>query len=92
MINYLGKFFKWCITRYNNNDGNAKLCEAQPSRLGRNHGMNFSIVPANGGYVVSYDTYDEKTDRHNNELHIITHDQDFATAISHVITLEMMRR
>ena len=55
-------------------------------------GMNFTIHMANGGYVLEYSTYNEKTDRHDNSLHIITSDQDMGQGIAHVITLEMLRK
>ena len=55
-------------------------------------GMNFTIHMANGGYVLEYSTYNEKTDRHDNALHIINADQDLGQGIAHVITLEMLRK
>jgi hypothetical protein len=55
-------------------------------------GMSFTIHQANGGYVMEYSAYDEKTDRHNNALHIITGDQDLGQGIAHVITIEMLRK
>lgn len=61
------------------------------SELG-SRGMSFTIHMANGGYVLEYSTYNEKTDRHDNALHIITSDQDMGQGIAHVITLEMLRK
>ena len=55
-------------------------------------GMSFTIHMANGGYVLEYSSYDEKTDRHNHNLHIITSDQDMGQGIAHIITLEMLRK
>ena len=55
-------------------------------------GMNFTIHMANGGYVLEYSTYNEKTDRHDNALHIINSDTDLGQGIAHVITLEMLRK
>jgi hypothetical protein len=55
-------------------------------------GMNFTIHMANGGYVLEYSTYNEKTDRHDNSLHIIPSDQDMGQGIAHVITLELLRK
>jgi hypothetical protein len=54
--------------------------------------MSFTIHQANGGYVLEYTMYDEKTDRHNNTLHIIGSDQDLGQGIAHVITIEMLRK
>ena len=55
-------------------------------------GMSFTIHMANGGYVLEYSSYDEKTDRHNHNLHIIPSDQDMGQGIAHIITLEMLRK
>jgi hypothetical protein len=57
-----------------------------------NRGMNFTIHMANGGYVLEYSTYNDKTDRHDNALHIINSDTDLGQGIAHIITLEMLRK
>jgi hypothetical protein len=56
-----------------------------------NRGMNFTIHMANGGYVLEYSSYNEKTDRHDNTLHIINSDTDLGQGIAHIITLELLR-
>jgi hypothetical protein len=56
------------------------------------HGMNFTIYSANGGYVMEYNTYDPKTDERSTALHIIHSDQDLGQGIAHVITFEMLRK
>jgi hypothetical protein len=55
-------------------------------------GMSFTIHMASGGYVLEYSSYDEKTDRHNHNLHIIPSDQDMGQGIAHIITLELLRK
>lgn len=55
-------------------------------------GMNFTIHQASGGYVLEYSSYDDKTDRHEHNLHIINSDTDLGQGIAHVITLEMLRK
>lgn len=55
-------------------------------------GMSFTIHMASGGYVLEYSAYDDKTDRHNHNLHIIPSDQDMGQGIAHIITLEMLRK
>lgn len=67
------------------------LTISRGSELG-SRGMNFTIHMANGGYVLEYSTYNEKTDRHDNALHIINSDTDLGQGIAHVITLEMLRK
>jgi hypothetical protein len=56
------------------------------------HGMNFTIYSANGGYVMEYNMYNPQTDERNNALHIITSDQDLGQGIAHIITFEMLRK
>ena len=56
------------------------------------NGMNFTIMNAVGGYVMQYSQYDEKNDRNDRRLHIITGDQDLGQSIAHIITYEMLRK
>ena len=56
------------------------------------NGMNFTIMNAVGGYVMQYSQYDEKNDRNDRRLHIITSDQDLGQSIAHIITYEMLRK
>ena len=55
-------------------------------------GMGFTIYQAVGGNIMEYSSYDEKTDRHEHRLHIITSEQDLGQGISHIITYEMLRK
>jgi len=57
-----------------------------------NHGMNFTIMNAVGGYVMQYSQYDEKNDRSDRRLHIINSEQDLGQSIAHIITYEMLRK
>jgi hypothetical protein len=54
-------------------------------------GMNFTIHPATGGYILEYRVYDKKNDRNDNKLHIINNDQDLGESIGKIITLEILR-
>lgn len=55
-------------------------------------GMGFTLYQAVGGNIMEYSSYDEKTDRHEHRLHIITTDQDLGQGIAHIITYEMLRK
>ena len=57
-----------------------------------NHGMNFTLHAANGGYVIEYKTYDSKIDRQYTALHIIPSNQELGEGIAHIITLEMLKQ
>jgi hypothetical protein len=54
-------------------------------------GMNFTIHPAAGGYILEYRVYDHPNERSNNKLHIINEDQDLGECIGKIITLEILR-
>ena len=56
------------------------------------NGMQFCIYPATGGYVLEYSSYDEPTDNLTRRLHVIASDQDLGIGVSHIITLEMLRK
>jgi hypothetical protein len=56
-------------------------------------GMRFTLYQAaNGGYVLEYHNYDEKTDRRHNSIHIIREDEELGSGIAQAMTLELLRR
>lgn len=55
-------------------------------------GMTFNIHRASGGLVVEHSHYDEKLDKHNQSLYIITDEQDLGESLSKIVTIEMLRR
>lgn len=55
-------------------------------------GMNFSVYPAEGGYVLEFRYYDRKTDRSSNRLYLIGQDDDFAQRVSQCVMVESMRQ
>jgi hypothetical protein len=58
----------------------------QPDRA-----IQFTIYTANGGRVIETRRFDRKTDRHANNLYVVTSDQDFGREIDKIITLESLR-
>jgi len=55
------------------------------------HPMRLNVYRASGGIVIEARTYDPQRDRHHNSLHVITHDQDLATSLDKIITMESLR-
>jgi hypothetical protein len=55
------------------------------------HPMRLNVYRASGGIVIEARTYDPQRDRHHNSLHVITHDQDLATSLDRIITMESLR-
>ena len=91
----LGRFIRWA------NSWDAEACEKlvgspanqRRTRLDRaEHGINFSLLRANGGYIVQTSFYDEKYDSHTHGLYIINDGEDLGTSIAHIVTTENLRR
>lgn len=53
--------------------------------------VQFTVYTANGGRVIETRRYDRQKDRHNNNLYVITSDQDFGREIDKIITMEALR-
>ena len=82
----------WQKVRHGDNDLVVSPVTSSKGRRLDQHGMNFTIYSANGGYVMEYSKYDPRTDERNSALHIITSEQDLGQGIAHIITLEMLRK
>ena len=55
------------------------------------HPIRLNVYRASGGIVIEARTYDSQRDRHHLSLHVITHDQDLATCLDKIITMESLR-
>lgn len=55
------------------------------------NGLNIRLYKANGGRIVSFNVYDQKTDRHKQNTYIITDEQDFTHELAKIITMESLR-
>jgi hypothetical protein len=53
--------------------------------------LRLSIYRANGGTIVETRVYDRQKDRSQNQLHIVSHDDDLGQALSKIITMEALR-
>lgn len=53
--------------------------------------IRFKVFRANGGVVVQTDTYDKKTDRQHNSLHVIVEGQDLGQELGKIITYESLK-
>lgn len=54
-------------------------------------GLNIMVRKAMGGKIVTFRTYDPKTDRNNHKIYVIPDDHDFEKELGKLITLESMR-
>lgn len=88
------RFKRWLRNWINELEG---AVEPKPSRLvestdiDSNQPMRITIHRAAGGMVIETRTYDRVKDRNNQNLHIITHEQDLAEGLSKIITMETLR-
>ena len=55
-------------------------------------GLRITIKKMIGGSVVSFRTYNRRTDRSKSRHYIITDEQDFNTELGKIITMESMRQ
>ena len=88
------RFKRW-LRNWINEDN--LVAEEKPGRLidstelDSNQPMRITIHRAAGGMVIETRTYDRVKDRNNQNLHIVTHEQDLAEGLSKIITLESLR-
>ncbi len=97
-------FFRKCKWAWDNRDSidqditkeSAKLrglqvqeVEACPSWQ---DGLRMNVKKVIGGFVVSFRTYDRKTDRSDERHYIITDEQDFNAELGKMITMESIRQ
>jgi hypothetical protein len=64
---------------------------ARGSDIESDEGLNIIVRKAMGGKIVTFRTYDHKTDRNNHKLYVIPDDHDFEKELGKLITLESMR-
>jgi len=62
-----------------------------PNIVNMRNSMSFSLVKADGGYIVQYRKFDNTTHENEYNLHIITSDQNIGDRIGQIITLELLR-
>ena len=58
----------------------------------QSRGIAFTLYNANGGTVVELRDYDPVQDRHTNVMYVISKDQDLGEQLSHIVTMEALKR
>lgn len=66
--------------------------ERDENDLREEQSINFSVIPAAGGRIVQVRTYDHRTDRNSNKLHIITPDENLAESLAQILQIEQLSR
>lgn len=54
-------------------------------------GLNMQVYKAVGGKIVSFNSYDNRTDRNHRTVYIVTDEQDFERELGKMITMESMK-
>jgi hypothetical protein len=72
-------------------DKNSVVYQSGTKGFDANGGLNMSVYPADGGYVIQFNHYDHRIDRNHQSLHIIGNSEDFPDRISQIITLELIK-
>ena len=70
----------------------AKSRAIELDETGWEDGLRINIKKMIGGSVVSFRTYDRRTDRSESRHYIITDEQDFNAELGKIITMESMRQ
>lgn len=84
---------KQAIKNWLYSDERLIACNDQDSyrQLNQPPSLNFNLYHANGGMVVEFRTYDQKTDRTNFSTYIVTDEDNIGEKISKIITLELLK-
>lgn len=53
--------------------------------------FNFTVIPASGGRVVEFNTYDHQKDRSVNTVHVIPDDADFSHELTKIVSIELLK-
>ena len=89
------KWLKKVVVKWVRDDWNSSQPVAQSPVVGARsvdvEGLSFNVMPAQGGTVVQIRCYDRRTDRNNSTTHVIPDGEDIATAIGHIVSLELLR-
>lgn len=53
--------------------------------------FNFTVIPASGGRIVEFNTYDHHKDRSINTVHVIPDDVDFSNELTKIVSIELLK-
>ena len=53
--------------------------------------LNFKIYSATGGHIMEFRRYDRKIDRYDNQLYVISTDDNMGERVARIVNMEMMK-
>lgn len=82
--------------QHSNQDRDTKIytasCRVAPTReLNTRNSVDLSLIRADGGWIVQFQTYDDNLERHNVYHHVIPDSEDFGPRLAEIVTLQCMR-
>ena len=67
------------------------------SKIGSSHSIespvrfNFTVIPASGGRIIEFNTYDHVRDRSVNTVHVIPEEADFTDELTKIVSVEILK-
>jgi hypothetical protein len=81
--------------QHGNQDRNMKTSaihgQTVTRELNTRNSVDLSLIRADGGWIVQFQTYDDNHDRHNVYHHVIPDSEDFGPKLAEIVTLQCMR-
>ena len=97
----LGWFQRWFLKhsqqawQHGNQDRTIKTSaihgQTVTRELNTRNSVDLSLIRADGGWIVQFQTYDDNHDRHNVYHHVIPDSEDFGPRLAEIVTLQCMR-
>ncbi len=76
----------------NSDDDEADVPQLVEADRLSSEGMRMQIYKASGGYVVETRSYDSHKDRHHNNIHIVTDDDNLGEKLGQIVMMEALKR
>jgi hypothetical protein len=82
---------KWAREATEENNFPVKAVSVSDDTLHSDANLNFKVYHATGGYVMEFRRYDRKTDRMDNQIYVISKEEDLGERVARIVNLEMMK-
>lgn len=104
MNRFKKKFVRWIKRDWYNCEDELRCEEAMPtanyssgSKISSSRSIespvrfNFTVIPASGGRIVEFNTYDHQKDRSFNTVHVIPDEADFSNELTKIVSIELLK-
>ena len=89
------KFMEWSKRAWDDSKaeiyGVSGAIKSSESSVDSEPQLNFKIYGATGGHVMEFRRYDKKNDRYDNQLYVISTDDDMGERVARIVNMEMMK-